>query len=335
MRALVIDGEQGTCALAHRPDPECGPTEVLVEVRAAGLNRGDLLMRLGKYAPTGANWNVAHDRLGYDMAGTVRVVGASAHGVHVEQAVMAMVGGACADLVAVDHRLLLPVPDGLDWVRAAALPAALATEYDALAVRGRLRAGDVVLVTGGATGIGLVGIQLARAFGAATVITTTRDAGKAPLLRELGADVVVDTAGESPFEVIRDATQGHGFDVCLDHVGGRVLEQAVAAAATNARIVQIGRLAGTLATVDLDQLAKRRVELIGTTFRGRRMPELAKLTSAVRDKVLPLVAKGSVRPVIEAEFPISRAEDAMALLRTTSTTGKVVLTGLGRTGTGA
>lgn len=329
MRAVVVTGDEPAWVLAQRPDPVCGPSDVLVDVRAAGLNRGDLLMRTGKYVPTSENWQVPYDRVGYDLAGVVRAVGDLVHGVRAGQAVMAMAGGACADLLTVDHRLLLAVPDGLNWVHAAALPSALATEYDALALRGRMRAGDVVLVLGGSTGIGLVGIQLARALGASLVLATTRAADKAPLLRELGADRVIDTTMESVAEAVHEATGGHGFDVGLDHLGGEAFEQSLRSAAPRARIVQIGRLAGGAVTVDLNALAGGRVEVIGTTFRGRRMTELDELTSELREKVLPLVAAGSVRPVIEAEYPASRAEDAAAHLRTRSTTGKLVLTDFG------
>jgi NADPH2:quinone reductase len=329
VRALVLTGEEPAWELAERPDPDCGPADVLVDVRAAGLNRGDLFLRTGKYVPTGENWQVPHDRVGYDLAGVVRAIGAEVTDFRVGQAVLAMAGGACADLVTVDHRLLLAMPDGLDWVRAAALPSALMTEYDALAVRGRLQDGEVVLVLGGSTGIGLVGIQLARALGAARVLATTRDPGKAPVLRELGADRVIDTSTESVAEVVREASGGHGFDLALDHLGGEVLAQSLPSAASRARIVQIGRLAGRASTVDLDILASRRIELIGTTFRGRRLSELEELTAGLRAEVLPLVAAGAVRPVIEAEFPAARAEDAATYLRTRSTTGKLVVTGFG------
>ncbi|MCG5220897.1 zinc-binding dehydrogenase [Streptosporangium sp. KLBMP 9127] len=333
MRALVTASENSAWVLADRPEPACGPADVLVEVRAAGLNRGDLLMRAGKYLPTSASWNVPFDRVGFDMAGTVRAVGPEVHGVEGGQAVMAMAGGACADLLAVDHRILLPVPAGLGWARAAALPSALATEYDALAIRGRMRVGDVVFVTGGTTGAGLVGVQLARALGASLVLATTRSAGKAAQLRELGVDRVIDTSAESPSDAVNDATGGHGFDVMLDHLGGSVLERSLAAAASGARIVQIGRLGGGSTTVDLDILASRRLELIGTTFRGRRMDELARLTAELREKVLPLVTEGAVRPIVETVFPLSRAEEAATRLSTQSTTGKIILTGFGRAGT--
>lgn len=283
------------------PAPEPGPGELLVEVAAAGLNRADLLMRRGEYAP-GPEWTVPRDRVGFELAGVVR---SAAGEFAVGDRVMAQTGGACADFVTVDHRLALPVPSEMDLTAAAGLPSALLTEFDALAVVAGLRAGERVLVAGATTGVGLVGVQLARALGADSVAATTRSPAKWPLLRSLGA-----------------TPPSGSYDVILDHVGGPALAELVEAAAPRARIVQIGRLAGNAGRLDLETLASRRVSLIGTTFRGRPAAELRELVAAVRAH---LAGAHGVRPIIDSSYDLADAERAAQRLDAPDLAGKVVL----------
>ncbi|MGW6511624.1 zinc-binding dehydrogenase [Streptomyces niveus] len=321
MRALVTDGQSSRWKVAEVPPPDIGPHEVLVEVAAAGLNHADLLMRQGRYLPTGADWNVPADRVGFEMAGRVRAVGPRVRGIAPGQFVMAQTGGACAELVAVDHQLLLPVPESVAATDAAGLPSALLTEYDALTARARIRPADRVLITGATSGVGLVGVQLARALGAGTVIATTRSAAKAELLRSLGADHVIDTSTTGVVEALgRDA-----YDVCLDHVGGAPFAELMGAAAPLARIVQIGRLAGDRAEIDLELLAARRLRLIGTTFRGRDAAELHTLVAHLRAALPGLLGEHRVRPVIDSVVDLTTAEEAAKRLTEPGLTGKVVL----------
>ncbi|MFJ8957135.1 zinc-binding dehydrogenase [Streptomyces sp. NPDC102381] len=321
MRALLTTGTPPTWTVTEIAPPAVAPDQVLVEVTTAGLNRADLLMREGAYVPSSADWNVGPDRVGFEMAGRVRAVGDRVTGIAPGQYVMAQTGGACAELVAVDHRLLLPVPDPQDLVAAAGLPSALLTEYDALTGAARFRPGDRVLITGGAGGVGHIGVQLARALGARTVIATTRSQDKAGLLRELGATRVIDTASED----IATALGPDAFDVCLDHLGGPVLAGLLGAAAPRARIVQIGRLAGTHAHLDLETLAARRIQLIGTTFRGRDTDELHALNARVREALPGLLRTHDVRPVVDSVLDLSEAERAGQLLDRPGLTGKVIL----------
>lgn len=302
------------------PEPSPGPLEVLVEVVAAGLNRADLLMREGAYVPTGADWTVPLDRVGFEMAGRVRAVGSHVPDVVAGDRVMAQTGGACAELVTVDHRLLLPVPDVVEWCDAAALPSALLTEFDALSVIAELQEDERVLIAGATTGVGLVGVPLARALGAATVCATTRDPAKAPLLRSLGATQVVDTSTE---RITR--TCGPPFDVALDHLGGPVLPDILDAASPRARIVHIGRLAGRHANVDLEVLAARRLRLLGTTFRGRTAAEIHALAARLRSQLSGFLEGHGIRPVLDSEFGLHDAEQAAARLDAPGLTGKVVL----------
>ncbi|MFF1696386.1 zinc-binding dehydrogenase [Streptomyces sp. NPDC058257] len=321
MRALLTSGTPSTWTVTDIAPPAIAPDEVLVEVANAGLNRADLLMFEGAYVPSSADWNVAPDRVGFEMAGRVRTVGDQVTGIAPGQYVMAQTGGACAELVAVDHRLLLPAPEPLDLAAAAGLPSALLTEYDALTGAAQFRPGDRVLITGGASGVGHIGVQLARALGARSVIATTRSTAKASLLRELGATRVINTDSAD----IAKALGPDAFDVCLDHLGGPVLTGLLGAAAPRARIVQIGRLAGTHAHLDLETLASHRIQLIGTTFRGRQADELHTLTARLREALPGLLRTHDVRPVVDSVLDLSEAERARQLLDRPGHTGKVIL----------
>ncbi|RAJ71287.1 NADPH:quinone reductase-like Zn-dependent oxidoreductase [Streptomyces sp. Amel2xB2] len=321
MRALVTGGRGSPWTVAEVPAPAVAPDEVLVEVAAAGLNRADLLMREGSYVPSGADWNVPPERVGFEMAGRVRSAGARVTGFPPGRYVMAQTGGACAELVAVDHRLLLNVPASLTPASAAGLPSALLTEYDALTGAARLRPGERVLVTGGAGGVGHIGVQLARALGASTVVATSRSQAKTGFLREAGATHVVDTSATG----IASALGPDAFDVCLDHLGGAVLAELLGAAAPGARIVQIGRLAGDRARLDLELLAARRLRLIGTTFRGRTAGELHALVAHLRQDLPHLLGTHGVIPAVDSLFDLAEAERAADRLTSPGLMGKVVL----------
>ncbi|MEU6763858.1 zinc-binding dehydrogenase [Streptomyces sp. NPDC046853] len=321
MRALLSGGPGPSWTVAEVPPPAIGPEEVLVEVEAAGLNHADLLMRDGAYVPSGADWNVPLDRVGFEMAGRVRAVGSRVTGIEPGRRVMAQTGGACAELVAVDHRLLLNTPESLTATTAAGLPSALLTEYDALTAAARFRPADRVLITGGASGVGHIGIQLARALGADTVVATTRSRAKTDLLHRLGATRVVDTSATD----IASALGPDAFDVCLDHLGGAVLADLIGAASPGARVVQIGRLAGARAVLDLELLAARRIQLIGTTFRGREADELHALHARLRKDLHGLLPTHRVTPVIDTVFDLSEAGRAGERLADPTLTGKVIL----------
>jgi NADPH:quinone reductase len=243
MRAVMTCRQAGSVRWrwTEVPQPALEPHDALIRVDAAALNRADALMRTGDYIPSDASWRVAGDRVGFELAGTVVDVGSAAGGVELGAAVMTQAGGACAELVAVDAGLLLPVR-GLAPVTAAALPSGLLTEFDALDQAGFV-AGDDVLITGASSGVGGIGVQLARALGAGRVTATTRSATAAAELRRLGADLVIETNAES---VAEGLARGGAVAarVVLDHVGGEILAQTLACAPPGARVVQIGRLGG-------------------------------------------------------------------------------------------
>ncbi len=302
-------------------EPTVGPSDVLVQVAAAALNHADALMRIGAYVPSDASWRVGRDRVGFELAGTVIAVGSQVTGVKPGERVMAQAGGACAQRVAVDAGLVLPLR-GLRLASAAALPSGLLTEHDALTQAGFV-AGEGVLITGASSGVGAIGVQLARALGAGTVVATARGDRGADL-DALGADLVIDSEAGS----LRDALHaaGHpGCEVVLDHVGGALLAQIVDAAPARARIVQIGRLAGVDAKIDLERLAARRLTVIGTTFRGRTLTELRELTRRVRDEPRLRDRWGALEPRIDSTFALEQPEAAAARLCSGRHAGKIVL----------
>jgi len=265
---------------------------------------------------------VSRDRVGFELAGTVVAVGPAATGAEVGDAVMAQAGGACAELVAVDAGLVLPLR-GVDPELAAGLPSGLLTEYDALA-QARFAPGDDVLIAGASTGVGRIGVQLAHALGAASVIATARGDRTATELRRLGADLVIDTDAGSISDALHHA--GHrGCAVALDHVGGALLTEIIDAAPPNARIVQIGRLAGAEARIDLDRLASRRLTLIGTTFRDRSLQALRDLVGRVREEPRLVDRWGAITPTIDRVFTLDDPEPAAARLASGQHAGKIIL----------
>lgn len=320
MRALVVAG--GGWRWQDLPAPVPGHGEALVQVRAVALNRADLDERRGTYRgkrPDPAGRNIA----GAELAGVVTGLGPGVTGVDLGDRVMAMVDGAFADQVAVDERLLLPVPDTVDWPQAAALPVACLTEYDALVTQGGFVGGQSVLVLGATSGVGSFATALARQLGAGVVVGTSRSAAK--LARAAFLDAGVDTTREDLAAVVEAHTGGAGADVVLDHVGGDLVDRAVAATRIGGTVVQIGRLGGDLAHLDLDQLAYRRVRLVGTTFRTRDADEQAAVVAAVREHVLPALAEGALTIHVDSQFAFDAVEEAHAYLATGATHGKVVL----------
>lgn len=318
MRALV-GGVGRDWVMRDVPVPEAGAGEVLVRVRAAGLNRADLLMLQGIYPGTRAEFTA-----GSEVAGEVAAVGAGVTGLAEGARVMGGTRGAFAEYALVDRRRLMPVPEALDWAEAAALPVGLETEHDAL-VQAGFTAGQSVVVLGATSSVGLVGVQLAKALGATPVVATTTSARKAAALAGAGADLVVNTADDDLAEAVTAATGGTGADIVLDHVGGQAFAAAFLATRIGGTIVNIGRLAGPESTVDLNDLAFRRLRVIGTTFSVRTQDERAAVTAALVPDVLPALSAGRIRPVIDRVVPFTDATAAADHMRSNQAVGKIVL----------
>ncbi len=322
MQVIEIKGGRGPATalrLAERPIPTPGPGEVLLRVQAAGVNRPDLLQREGLYPPPPG----APDILGLEVAGEVAVPGDGVTGWQVGDRVCALLGGGgYAEYAVVDARCLLPVPDGLDLVTAAALPEALFTVWANVFEAGRLAAGETLLVHGATSGIGVTAIQMAKAAGA-RVIATSRGLAKTAAALALGADVSLD-ATEGGFDAQLDAAGS--ADVILDMVGAAYAERNQRVLAPGGRWVVIATQAGRAATIDLMQLMLKRQVLTGSTLRSRAADEKARLTTEVRARAWAWVVSGQVRPPIEATYPLEQAQDAHIRLEAGAHVGKMVLT---------
>lgn len=323
MRAAVIDPAVGSLVVDEVPDPSPRPGQLVVRVRAAGLNRADLAARAGTYVVGGRppRPSIA----GAELAGEVVAVGEGVAGWSVGDRVMAQ-GAGYAELAAVDARLAMPAPTSLSWEEAGSLPVALLTMHDALVTNGRWAAGESVLVHAVTSGVGVIGAQLALHLGAPLVIGTSRTPAKRERLTALLADervVLCDPA--ELVAVAAERTGGHGVDVAIDNVGAAVIADTVTAAAILGRIVQVGRLGGRHGTLDLDELARKRVALIGVTFRTRTPDERFAVVRAAIDHVGDAVAAGVLRPPVHGVYPLAEAEAAQEALARDEHLGKLVL----------
>ncbi len=305
----------------ERPVPQPGPGEVLIRVAAAGVNRPDVLQRLGHYAPPPG----ASDLPGLEIAGTIAAVGPAVDGLAIGQSVCALVtGGGYAQFCLAAAPLCLPFPKNYQAVQAAALPETFFTVWHNVFERGGLRAGESFLVHGGSSGIGTTAIQLAKAFGA-TVFTTAGDAAKCQACRELGADRAIDYKNEDFVDVIAAATGGRGVDVILDMVGGDYLNRNIKSLAVEGRHVSIAFLQGNKAEVNFLPVIVKRLVLTGSTLRPRPVEDKAAIAAALRAKVWPLLDAGRVAPSIFATFPLEQAADAHRLMERSAHIGKIVL----------
>jgi NADPH:quinone reductase len=324
MLAVVIREPGGPDVLELRevPDPEPGPEDILVRVRAAGVNRADLLQRRGGY-PAPAGWPQAVPGLEY--AGDVAAVGARVTRWREGDRVMGLVGGGgCAELLRVHEREALPMLPPLGYAEAAAVPEAFTTAHDALATRLRLAAGERLLIHAVASGVGTAALQLAAAMGA-TVIGTSRSAWKLSRCEALGLRHAVDASASAWPAAVRQLADG-GVDAVLDLVGGDYLAGDLDVLRELGRIALVGLVAGRTAGLDLGMLLRKRATVIGTTLRYRPLEEKALAARAVEREVLPLIAEGRVRPVLDRVLDWDRVAEAHRLLEDGRVVGKVVLT---------
>jgi putative PIG3 family NAD(P)H quinone oxidoreductase len=324
MRVVEIPAPGGPDVLrvVARPVPRPGDGEVLIRVDAAGVNRPDVMQRLGKYPPPPG----ASDIPGLEVAGTV-VSDAAGEPIRwsAGDRVCALVaGGGYAEYCVAPAVQCLPIPEGMSVVSAAALPETFFTVWTNLFERGHLRAGERVLVHGGASGIGTTAIQLARAFGA-TVFATAGSDEKCTACARLGATVTINYRTRNFVEIVHSATDGSGVDVILDIVGGDYLERNIECLALNGRLVQVGLMAGARAQLNLTAVLQRRLTLTGSTLRARTVAEKGALAREVEARVWPLLAQGRLAPVIDRTYPLAAAADAHRRMESPEHIGKVVL----------
>ncbi|WP_327191711.1 NAD(P)H-quinone oxidoreductase [Streptomyces xinghaiensis] len=323
MHAITIPEPGGPEALvwAEVPDPVPAEGEVLVEVAASAVNRADLLQRQGYYDPPRG----ASPYPGLECSGRIAALGPGVAGWAVGDEVCALLsGGGYAEKVAVPAGQLLPLPEGVDAVTAAGLPEVACTVWSNVFMIAHLRPGDTLLVHGGASGIGTMAIQLAKAAGA-RVAVTAGSAEKLERCRELGADILINYHEQDFVQELRKATEGAGADVILDIIGAKYLDRNVKALAVNGRLAIIGLQGGVKGELNLNALLSKRGAVTATSLRARPDAEKASIVAAVREHVWPLVAAGRVRPVVDRTLPMRDAAEAHRAMEAGGHVGKILL----------
>ncbi len=324
MHAVVVTEPGGPEVLAWSevPDPSPAPGEVVIEVAASAVNRADLLQRQGAYPPPAG----APPWLGLECSGIVAEVGDDVRTWSVGDRVCALLdGGGQAERVTVAAGQVMPVPSGVELVAAAGLPEVTCTVWSNVFMLAALQPGEVLLVHGGASGIGTMAIQLAVALGARVAVTAGSSA-KLERCATLGADVLVNYREEDFVEQVRAATGGRGADVVLDNMGAAYLNRNVGVLATSGRLVVIGLQGGTRGELDLGTLLRKRAAVLATTLRARPAEEKATIVASVVKHVWPLIADGAVQPVIDRHLPMTDAAQAHRVVEAGEHVGKVLLT---------
>ena len=326
MRAVVIAGRGGVEKLEVREvaRPEAEGDRVLVRVRAAALNRADLLQRRGLYpAPPGA----ARDVPGLEFAGEVAGLGRGARAWRVGQRVFGITaGGAQAEYAAVPESALAAVPDNLGWEEAAAVPEAFITAHDALFTQGALRPGERVLVHAAGSGVGLAAVQLARAAGA-QVFGTARTAGKLERARGFGLDEGIAVADDDAVIAarVRELTAGAGVDLVVDLVGASYLAANLDVLSPRGRLILVGTMGGATASLDFSAVMRKRLRVVGTVLRSRADWEKAQATRLFAAQVVPLLARGAAGPVVDSVYDLSDVRAAHERMESNQSFGKIVL----------
>lgn len=323
MTAIAISTPGGPEVLVpeQRDVPKPGPSDLLVKVAAAGVNRPDVMQRKGQYPPPPG----APDIPGLEIAGEVAAVGNQVKRWKVGDKVTALVaGGGYAEYCVAEDSIALPVPAGFSMTQAAAIPETFMTVWHNVFQRGGLKAGETLLVHGGSSGIGTTAIMLAKAFGA-KVIVTAGDATKCDACKKLGADFAIDYKTQDFVALTKDATGGRGVDLILDMVGGDYADRNHDAAAVEGRIVQIATQQGFKVSINLLKIMQKRLTHTGSTLRPRPVSDKAMIARDLEAKVWPMLASGKIKPVIDSTFPLKDAAKAHARMESSAHVGKIVL----------
>ena len=316
MRAMLVDREQALVwSEVPAPVPKAG--ELLIDVHAAALNRADLLQRAGNYPPP-PGWP---EWMGLEVAGVVAEAPAGSRWKAGDRVCALLGGGGYAEQVAVPVDMALSVPEGLSMVEAAAIPEAFATSYLNLCIEGGMKPGDTVLIQAGASGLGIAAIQLVKALGG-KVMTTVSTQQKAEFVRGRGADIVINRTVDD----LGAAMAEHPVDIALDCISGPELGQFIGKMAIGGRWIVIATLGGPLTEINMDTFFRRGIKLIGSTLRSRPSRMKAEILAALEKTLWPSFSSGAIKPVIYKSMPITRAEEAHAILQRRENLGKVVLT---------
>ena len=322
MRAMVV-GDNGL-ELRDIPTPQPGPGQVLVRVRAAGLNRAELAMAAGHaHGSLGGKGAT----IGLEWAGEIAALGAGVPGLQEGDRVMCSGGGGYAEYAMTDWGRISKLPDSnMSWEQAATLPIALQTMHDAIVTNGGLQPGGTILIQGASSGVGLMGLQIAREMGASLVLGSSTNAERRAKLRQYGAAVAVDTSDPAWPDAVLEATGGRGVDTVVDMISGPVANGNLRATRILGRIVNVGRLGGATGPFDFDLHAMRRISYVGVTFRTRSSEEVREINRRMREDLWPGVQAGRLHLPIDRSFPLEQANEAQAHMKANGHFGKIVLT---------
>ena len=325
MKAIfaVLGPEGGSFEMREIPVPAPAAGEALIAIRAAGTNRGELLQRP---LLRSSNSALRPMRAGIEFAGEIAALGEGVAGWKAGDRVMGRGAGCYAEYAVVNRRALMRMPDGMPWAEAAAIPNVFVTAHDAIVTAAAVKRGESVMVTAGSSGVGTAAIQIARVIGANPVIATTRSPTKADALRSLGAGIVTDANRPGWADEIIAATEKRGVDAIIDQVGGPMLPENIRALAVKGRLVSVGRNAGNVGDCNLDEVARKRVSIIGVTFRTRTAEEALVCGERFAADMLDAFTSGAMRPVLDRAFPLERIGDAHAYMLSDAQIGKIVLT---------
>lgn len=321
MRVITIPefGDEDVLTLSEVPDLSPGPGEVLIEVAAAGVNRADLMQRQGFYPPPPGISEVP----GLEVSGTITALGDAATGWMIGDEVCALLaGGGYAQQVVVPAGQVLPVPRGVSLQDAAALPEVVCTVWSNIVMTAHLKTGDLFLQHGGSSGIGTMAIQIAKHLGARVAVTAGSQE-KLDACAALGADILINYREKDFVEIVQETG---GADVILDVVGAKYLSRNVTALADGGRLVIIGLQGGTKAELDINQLLVKRGTVAATNLRSRPLEQKAAIVHQVREHVWPLIADGSIRPIVSETFPLADAAEAHRAMAQSQHIGKILLT---------
>ena len=322
MKAAIVT-ERGV-EIGDVATPSPGPAQVLVKVRAAGLNRADLGMASGRmHGSAGGAGTV----LGLEFAGEVVEAGPEAQAFKPGDRVMCSGGAAYAEYAVADFGRTAKIPaNNMTFVQAATLPVALQTMHDAVVTNGRLQAGESILIQGASSGVGLMGLQIARLMGARLVVGSSTNAERRAKLKEFGADLAIDTKAAGWVDEVLEATGGKGVDLIVDQVSASVANDNMKAAAVRGRIVNVGRLGGFKGEFDFDLHALKRIDYIGVTFRTRSVEEVREINRRMRQDLWSAVEAGTLALPIDRTFTLDQAGAALAHMKANQHFGKIVLT---------
>jgi NADPH2:quinone reductase len=322
MKAAVV-GASGV-EIREVPKPTPGPTQVLVRVRASGLNRADLIMASGR--PHGSHGG-AGAILGLEFAGEVVETGGQVTGIKAGDRVMCSGNAGYAEYAVTDYGRVAKIPaNNMTFTQAATLPIALQTMHNAVVTAGRLKKGESVLIQGASSGVGLMGMQIAKFMGAALVIGSSTNEGRRARLKEFGADLAIDTKDPGWADAVVKATDGKGVDLIVDQISAPVANGNLKAAKVLGRIVNVGRLGGFTGEFDFDLHAAKRIDYIGVTFRTRSVEEVREINRLMRIDLWDAVEAGTLALPIDKTYPLEQAAAALAHMKANEHFGKIVLT---------